>query len=261
MKSILSFFLRSISKNQPEQVLVRLNEDTKWIFCGGMLRSGSTLQYNIAAEIVERSSIGRREVWVDDHGAYFANATTRGATVFKSHVLSRSLDHLLRTSQSLALISFRDVRDATASWQSKTRTQLSVAEGVRFSEKAIKLFEPWEQLSSKCAFSSKYEDVVADIPAEVKRMAEWLGVVLDQSEIKAIGDFVSIPSMAQTLKNSGPDTLTQSGAHTWNTKTLVHTDHLNGGDIGRYKKELSRELTEELTHLHSDWLLSHGYEL
>ena len=29
-----------------------------WVFCGGMIRSGSTLQYQIAADLVERLGVG-----------------------------------------------------------------------------------------------------------------------------------------------------------------------------------------------------------
>ena len=36
-----------------------------WVFCCGMQRSGSTLQYQIAARLVEQAGLGQRLEWVE----------------------------------------------------------------------------------------------------------------------------------------------------------------------------------------------------
>lgn len=60
------------------------------------MRPGSTLQYNIASELIERIGVGRREAWVDDHSVYFAASNNqKGLVAFKSHILTAEIRSLL----------------------------------------------------------------------------------------------------------------------------------------------------------------------
>ena len=43
---------------------VRPGRAGMWVFCCGMQRSASTLQFQIAAELVERAGLGERVGWV-----------------------------------------------------------------------------------------------------------------------------------------------------------------------------------------------------
>jgi CBS domain-containing protein len=233
----------------------------KWIFCGGMLRSGSTLQYNIAAELVERYGVGRREIWVDDHIWYFQNANPNSLTVFKSHFLSNSVDHQFHEGRAVGLITFRDIRDATASWQAKNRMPLSMSDAIDFAETAVRLLDPWEKLPRELVYFSKYEDTFSSIYHEAKNIADWLKLRISDSDLEDINEKLSVDSMKRMIKNTDEKSITISGANSWNTNTLIHIDHMNGGAVGRYKNELSSELIEELSQRHGDWLLAHGYEI
>lgn len=260
MKKAIARGIPQLGQSQRNPPCVSDN-NLEWIFCGGMLRSGSTLQYNIAAEMVELCGAGRREVYIEDHGKYFGGPLPAELTVFKSHELSAPIADLFRQRKCLALISFRDVRDVVASWQAKTRKPMEVAAGLRIAESAINNFHPWEQLPSEYVLASKYEDVVDNIPAEVHRIAKLIQLKLDADQENAISTAVSVPEIERRLGDLGSEDLTKSAGMSWDTRSLVHVDHLNGGEIGRYKLELSEELADELTRRHEDWLLSHGYAL
>lgn len=237
------------------------NLNAKWIFCGGMLRSGSTLQYNIAAEIVERSGFGRRERWIDDHAEYFSTMQSEEAIVFKSHVLSPQISEIFAAQQGLSLVSYRDIRDATASWQAKNRTVLTVEEAINFSDAAINQLKKWEELPVSWVFYSRYEDFHGSIKMEIEAIAHWLGILLEQDVVENIESLVSVESLSKLNYSGDESEFTRSGHFVWNSKTLVHIDHLNGGDVGRYQRELSAEVAGCLNDRHGEWLVDHGYSL
>ncbi len=94
----------------------------RWIFCGGMLRAGSTLQYQIASELIERSGLGVRSPYADpmSHEGALQAAVPKGISrTFKSHALTPSIMERLADGNAVALYSFRDLRDVIASQQQK----------------------------------------------------------------------------------------------------------------------------------------------
>ena len=226
------------------------------------MRSGSTLQYNIAAELVERHKAGKREMWIDDHSGYFAN-TPEGADliVFKSHLLSPQIEERIKSSGAIILTCFRDVRDCVASWQVKTGSELSLEDGLNFAAGAISNFSLWEEIDYPRKLVSRYEDFVGDVASEIRRIAGLIGLDVSPSVVAEISAALSVSSLQSRVSALSETDLTKSGPFAWDTKTLVHTDHLNGGIIGRARNELSCDLYEALTETCSGWLLAHGYQL
>lgn len=51
------------------------------------------------------------------------------------------------------------------------------------------------------------------------------------------------------------------GSMEWDRHTLIHLDHLNGGIVGRFIKELNPDLTRILENEFYEWIISHGYSL
>lgn len=225
------------------------------------MRSGSTLQYNLVSEIIERKKVGFREVWITNHKAYFQKRRGGRIISFKSHALTPQIASLLDERRAVSLTCFRDVRDAVASWQAKQRQRLSVEEGLRFASQIIALFKRWEDLPSDQTLCSKYEKLVLDTGAEVARIARFLGVNVEPDEISAIVKVCSPSSFRRRLESMEPEMMSRMNSACWDTKTLVHVDHLNGGIVGRAASELSVDLFESLTDLHGEWLLDHGYAL
>lgn len=227
-----------------------------------MLRSGSTLQYNIASELVERMGLGRREAWIDDHASWFASEDKLdGLTVFKSHVLTPEIIRVLSEGRGVILTSFRDIRDSVASWQAKNRRMLSVAEGLEYAAMAIDQFSRWEHVDWCDRVVSRYESMSIDIAGEVRRVAGCLGIPIEASDESCICKILSLPFLQNRISSMEEAGFVRSGGFAWDPLTLVHIDHLNGGIIGRAKSELSDDLYGALTCRYVDWLLAHGYSL
>jgi hypothetical protein len=227
-----------------------------------MPRSGSTLQYNIASELIERIGIGRREAWVDDHSAYFADCDSRNQVVsFKSHILTAEIRSLVGEGKAKSLTCFRDVRDVVASWQTKTGQNQSMNDALSLARRAIAQFSEWEMLDSSNRLLSRYEDFVFDVSGEVLRVADFLGLEINEGMALGISSALSVLSLQERLASLAEDDFTRSRGFVWDSKTLVHIDHLNGGIIGRAKDELSGDVYSAITDSCSDWLVAHGYSL
>jgi hypothetical protein len=233
----------------------------QYIFCGGMIRSGSTLQYNIASEIIERKGLGKREIWIDDHNNYFSNSRVDGLTTFKSHVLSSPIANCLRDGLGLAIASYRDVRDVVASWQIKHRKIFALEECIEVGRTAIRNFSQWEDLPEECVYIGKYEDFFCNISGEIKKISEVMQVEINSTEIADIAATLNAVEIAKKLNSLSEDALTTSGIYKWDTKTLIHLDHLNGGAVGRYRTEISEEILKAMNLEFADWLEKHCYQI
>lgn len=232
----------------------------RYIFAGGMQRSGSTLQYNIAAELVERFKVGSRAAWTEDHASYFSGRPRDAQlVVFKSHVLSPPIAELISEGDAVALTCHRDIRDVAASWQVKLGRRQRLKEVVRRTSKAIEDFTSWESLPPARVLVSRYETMVEAVPDEVSRIAEMLGLAIGPPDVDAISRALDSRQLKQRLESLSPDDTERAGPYVFDRKTLLHLDHLNGGEVGRYRSELKHSVVKKLTEIHRDWLESHGY--
>src|SRR5438105_260301 len=92
-----------------------------------MFRSGSTVQYQLAAEIVERNKLGIRLGFTrpDAFPALYERYNQQpGFKVVKMHLPSREANDIIRSGRGKAIYAYRDMRDVVASWSHKTRTPI-----------------------------------------------------------------------------------------------------------------------------------------
>lgn len=232
----------------------------QYIFAGGMQRSGSTLQYNIAAELVERFGLGRRAPWTENHESYFSRrSTATELVVFKTHVLTAPVAERLSEGQAVALTCYRDIRDVAASWQFKLGGRLKFKELLRRTSNAINDFTPWESLPTGTVLVSRYESMVQQIPGEVSRIAGIIGLAVGADDVNAISRSVDSGRLKLRLQALAPEDVDRAGPYVFDRKTLLHLDHLNGGETGRYRTELKRSVVRKLTDRHREWLEAHHY--
>ena len=93
-----------------------------WVFCCGMRRSGSTLQYQLTARIAEEEAVGKRVEWVEP--ADFPVLRERykdynGLKVFKSHIYTPEMGEEFEKKNALGVYIYRDIRDAFVSQYTK----------------------------------------------------------------------------------------------------------------------------------------------
>ena len=233
-----------------------------WVFCGGMIRSGSTLQYQLAADLVERFGVGRRLPHVPEsefkrtlqdvgHG--------RGLLVFKAHRCTPDMEELCRSGQGVVLYTFRDFRDVCVSTMKKFGLDFEglIASGLL--EMAVEEGRKWRALPQ--VLSTRYEDLVLDIPREVVRIATFLRINLPEGMAETIGGEYCLEKqkrrMGEVARRAG-EPLTAKDI-LFDEKSLLHHNHIFGGTMGDWQVELTQKSVEILEEKFGVWLRENDY--
>src|SRR5262245_28065478 len=87
------------------------------VLCIGMYRAGSTWQYDVACELVERHRDGRRLGFVA--GSDYRASSAAGWRVLKAHDRHQYFSEALRAGRGRALYAWRDLRDVCFSLMHK----------------------------------------------------------------------------------------------------------------------------------------------
>ena len=96
-----------------------------WVFCCGMVRSGSTVQYQLTAEIVESVGVGRalgcaeREQFSQLQTQYMGE---KGFLVVNCHKYFEEAAELISEGEAKAVYIYRDIRDVIVSIMNKNKT-------------------------------------------------------------------------------------------------------------------------------------------
>ena len=231
-----------------------------FIFCGGMYRSGSSLQYNIASEIIERLKIGSREKYYPIHEEYFKNKLNEDYKTFKSHILSKEIEEEIKNNNAYVLLTYRDIRDVMASWQKKNNLIFTVEDGLKWAGNTISTFQKWENISCKKKLISKYEIFSGNIKKEVTRISEFIGFDIENKIADKIEEILKVENLNKRLENLSNDQIEVDNNLSWDKKTLIHLNHFHDGSIGKYKNELDIELQKMVKKEFNSWLCNHGYE-
>jgi hypothetical protein len=236
-----------------------------WVFCCGMQRSASTLQFQIAAELVERAGLGERVGWVrpeqfprllDKHGS------DGKWKVFKNHVCTPEMAAEFERGAAIGIYSYRDVRDVMASVMRKYRATFDKIWDGGFLESCLDNYRRWTSLPG--VLVSKYEEVMADLPSEVQRIAAHIGLPVDRGTAARIAASYTRDRQLERIDRSrkGPDL--QRGTLPdvfFDPHTLLHTDHITSGETGGWKTMLSPDQAALIEAHARGWLLGHGYAL
>ncbi len=188
-----------------------------WVFCGGMIRAGSTLQYQIASELIERADLGRRTTFIPpaDHAAALADPPPFGLSTFKTHQLTDPVAAQCRAGGAVALYIFRDLRDVVSSFQRKEGVRLA---GQQLTDQVLELVRTdaaWRSLPH--VYVSRYEDVILSLGAEVRRIAEFLGVPCPEAVERQIAGDLSYAEQEKTIGSSSPRTWWRTTRRTYIT--------------------------------------------
>ncbi len=193
------------------------------VFCSGMIRSGSTLQYKIAASLLESRGLGRRWVYCPpkelEAKLCGKQVEAMGGAV-KIHTITPTVDSLLRTGRAKALYSFRDLRDVTVSAMRAFRLEWPAFKADRYLEHA--LATELQLLERPGVLVQKYETVIRDLPTAITQIARHLGITLAAGE----------------MGSSTPGTTSRAwNARRWSNERDNHGRRVEGGtgpaDAGR----------------------------
>lgn len=173
------------------------------ILCNGMNRSGSTLQYNLVRELLEKTKRGYGEGFIlpaqlPNYAAQFQVWGEDSAFhVVKSHTLPFESPAMIAANTLYICYIFRDIRQVAASykriWQTegdKLLTELDTA---------IANYQTVRALPSN-VLTQRYEQVIADLPTATLELASFLTLDPSPKLLAQIVQKCSAPNM-QKLSN------------------------------------------------------------
>jgi hypothetical protein len=232
-----------------------------WIFCGGMIRSGSTLQYQIASELIERLNIGQRTTWHDAtaHASILIDQPEVGLSTFKTHQLTERVKELCTNRQSTSLYIYRDLRDVLSSYQEKFSIYLTGKKLEDWLTTILTIDGNWRTLPS--VYISRYEDVIPSITSEVINISKYLGIDCPDNLVNHIASSLSYDAQKDRIDSTSSSWVKTNEKSIYDKVSLLHKNHLQSGAIGRYQKDLNKTQTSIVNEIAGEWLIEMGYAL
>lgn len=233
-----------------------------WVFCAGMIRSGSTLQFQLASSIIEATSLGRRMKYAAEsefESVLKATPESDELKIFKAHVCTPPMANLCRSGSAVVLYCYRDIRDVAVSAMRKFSMTFESLVEARWLDQAISDFSAWTSMPR--VLISKYEEMIGSIGDEAFRISGFLGAGIGNVDLKAISDDFSIPAQLERIKalrQRYPSMIAASDI-VFDDKELLHHNHIHKGEIGAWRSELPSVQQRFLTDRYRSWLLSTGY--
>ena len=232
------------------------------VFCGGMIRAASTLQYQLASSIVELRDAGERVTWhePDDLSALLPFYTAKdGYFVFKTHNLTHPIRELFQKSMALGIYIYRDIRDVVVSLMRKNKRSFEEV----FPATVISALDQFTQWTSQPqVMSSRYENVLGSIASEVQRIADHLKLSVSIEEVKHLANEHSLECQKRRIQRSqaNPDKLAGAGTNTYDARSLLHLNHITSGNVGEWKEALMQDQVGMIESVAGEWLEKQGYK-
>jgi hypothetical protein len=227
-----------------------------------MKRSGSTLQYQIVAHLVEAHGLGRRVEFAPpaELPALVAKyRATAEMTVTKTHACIPEVVREFEAGNAIGFCCYRDLRDVAVSLAYKNDITITDILAACVLEECVAEIEKWAGMPRMLV--SRYEDMIADPATEVGRVAQHLGLTLPRGECEQVAaqyaparQFERIDSLKRRLSERG----LASGV---DDVSMLHDNHLRAGHWGQWQTELPPHVIAEIEGRVGGWLADHGYPL
>ena len=234
------------------------------VFCCGMMRSGSTLQYQLAAEIVELAGVGRRMGWIDSkciHQIQNRHNRDECFIIAKCHNYFKEVGDIFSRGEAKAIYVYRDLRDVIVSLMNKFDQSFwqIVKEG--YIETILKAFYDWTRFEN--ILVSRYEIMIIDLSREVAKIADYLGVVLDDSVTRQLTEKYSIDQQIKRIQSFDYEhsgTRLRTG-DMLDPATLLHANHIFSGSSGQWESALTKIQICLIEDKAYQWLVEVGYPI
>lgn len=235
-----------------------------WIFACGMQRSGSTLQFQIAAKLVEDAGLGQRVEWVKPERfpeirEKYQNIS--GWKVFKNHIYTPDMAAEFHRGNAMGIYVYRDPRDIFVSTIRKYSTTFNNLWQSKFLDQLLKDYYLWTALPN--IMVSKYEDMVMDMPAEVLRIADHLSITLQPESHQKIAAEFTLGKQLERVDQARKRGILKSGYldAEFDPHSMLHTNHIHKGQVGGWEFELSPGQIALIEDKSAFWMVDNGYRL
>jgi len=205
----------------------------------GMHRSGSTWQFNALRLLLEHAGQAPAA------GAWPERTTLVQATncVIKLH----RPDEELAAQTAMVFTSHRDLRDLVASHHRMFGRSALPPATTSLLQPILESYAYWSPLAT---YDMPYEQMIADKPAELGRLATALGLAPGL-------DFTAIAAEIEALVFSPA----RQAAGGYDAVTMLFDGHITNGQHGSWTGTLSAEEVAEIETEYGSWLTEHGYEV
>jgi hypothetical protein len=237
------------------------------IICNGVIRSGSTWSFNVCRLLGQLLARQRGEkfgsIYLEEPRlTQFLEVEIPlkdGVGVIKCHALGPMALEWIRTGKAKAVCTFRDPRDCVASDMSFW--------GKGFEESVGRVWDGLRTLASYDDFGRtlfvRYEEMMHDRPWQIRQIAAYLNIPVDQKEVAWIDSITNIQCSRSIVgelpkRKEGVDTVL--GSHRRDRVTLLHDNHISSGKAGRWKEDLTAEQGQFLIDKFAPMLQAMGYE-
>lgn len=227
----------------------------------GMMRSGSTLQYQVAVELLQREGRGEGIGEVRNTTCQDLEAQTHGRThVVKVHKrqLLAGVSAAIADGYATGLYVSRDIRDVAVSLMHMRQIsfeQLMFRNGEV--EQALRDYEAWTALPGMLI--SQYEVMMADLAHEVQRIAHHLNIEITPEMATDIAAKYDLKQQQKRIQAWKSDPNYDASQHDPNT--LLHHNHIRSGEAEQWRTVLTPIQIAYLEYMAGDWLRSQSYEL
>jgi hypothetical protein len=245
-----------------------------FVFCAGMPRSGSTLQYNICREVL-RERVSLDLGWVSEKRWAIGYDPRRdvhgGIGLLKCHFLAPWVNSDTSGTEVLTLSTYRDLRDVVASVRD-FRPEMSLGEVLDFLTAVVGELDRVESLSSRLV--QRYESMISDLPGAVRAAADYLGCAVTDDEVASITERWQVGATRDRARREAPKPQRWTRLRQWrpghasspwdtrpNPETLLRADHVSKdeGRPGRYRSVLSEEDVAAVEERFGAWLRERSY--
>lgn len=230
-----------------------------WVFCCGMKRSGSTLQYQITKEIVESAGVGKaiggvyRSTFNDVYDKY---AEDDGLLVVKCHDYFSDMQRLSDAQKVKAIYSYRDIRDVIVSMLNATDQSFWHLMRAGFVERMLNNYQHWTTMQD--VMVTQYENMVADVPAEVSKIARFLEISLDEQTSKDIAERYELKRQKERIEK-GNFPVTETGRIKPDPQSLLLHRHINSGASEQWRHALTAMQIGLIEDIAEQWMIAHKY--
>lgn len=234
-----------------------------WIFCAGMIRSGSTLQFQLASSMVEHALMGQRVEYVPEsefETVLHRHAEYHGLKVFKAHICTPTLAKVAQAEKAKVIYCYRDIRDVAVSAMRKFGLSFDALIDAGWLDQATLDYRAWTTMPH--VLVSRYEEIIRDQRIEASRIAGFLGLDIDLNVLIQLSEQFDIPAQRQRIHalNERYGQGVKASDIIFDDFELLHHNHIYRGEVGGWRHILSDKQKSFLTQRYSQWLSSMGYE-
>ena len=223
-----------------------------------MKRSGSTVQYQVVAELIERNGLGQRIGFADQESvaAVLQEAqAAKGFAVMKTHEPFIEFDQPIQLGNVRAFYTFRDLRAVALSNMQKW--QMPFADVIARNgllDNVVSSSLKFLSFPGVCV--SRYEDIVSSLAGEIGKWGHALGLPMTIQRAEELAAEFSLDAQRARI-----DKIRTLKPGDYDRRSLLHHGHIVDGSVDSWKTKLERWQIREIENRFGEWLLSRGYEL